>query len=137
MPAIVIDASVAVKWQVREILTEQARTLLMTDEPLIAPDWLLVEAASTYWKKVRRSELLEIHALRHLEDLPLFFTELHPSHELIDAAMKWSFRLRHSVYDCLYLALAERERASLITADKKFFEVVEEGALFDRIRLLS
>jgi predicted nucleic acid-binding protein len=30
--------------------------------------------------------------------------------------------MRHSVYDCLYVALAEREKCELVTADDKLIK---------------
>lgn len=133
---LVIDASVAMKWLVREPGNDAARALFDEPDPLIAPDWLLIEAASTLWKKVQRSELLEIHAARHLADLPEFFSRLYPSAPLAEEALEQGFRLHHAVYDCLYLALAHREAATLVTADEKFFRRLNAGGLADRARLL-
>ncbi len=134
---LVVDASVAVKFVVREHDTEAARRLLQISDPLIAPDWLMVEAASTFWRKVKRSELMAIHATRHLEDLPQFFERLYPSTALVRAAFDWSIKLKHPVYDCLYLALAEREGCRLITADEKFASVVQAGGKSDMVELLA
>ena len=134
---LVVDASVAVKFMVRENDTDQARRLLSIDDPLIAPDWLLIEAANTFWKKVKRSELLAIHAERHLHDLPTFFERLYESRGLAEDALRWSLRLRHPVYDCLYLALAVRERCKLITADKAFYSVAMGGGGAEHIELLA
>lgn len=136
MATLVVDASVAIKWQVREPYNDEARLLLANDEELIAPDWLLVEAASTFWKKVKSSELLQVHAERHLEELPEYFHELRPCSDILPEALRWSIRLHHSVYDCLYLALADRAKASLITADKKFFAKVSASGAFEAIRFL-
>jgi predicted nucleic acid-binding protein len=122
---LVIDASVAVKWMVREPGNDVARELFELPDPLVAPDWLLIEAASTFWKKVKGGELLELHAERHLQDLPEFFSRLYESHGLAHAALGLSFRLRHSVYDCLYLALAVRENCQVVTADVGFFEAMK------------
>ncbi len=134
---LVVDASVAVKWLVREPGNDAARALFDLPDPLIAPDWLLVEAASTFWRKVKRSELLEIHAERHMDDLPEFFSELFESSELAKDALRIGFRLRHSVYDCLYLALAEREDCQLVTADAEFFAAIKRGRLEHRAILLE
>ncbi len=126
---LVIDASVAVKFVVREHDTNLARKLLEVPDPLIAPDWLMVEAASTFYKKVKRSELLEVHAERHLEDMPLFFARFYSAGELAGEALRLSFRLKHSVYDCIYLALAQREGCRLVTADDKFAAVAGAAGL--------
>lgn len=133
---LVVDASVAVKWLVKEDGTEAARELITSPEPLIAPDWLLIEAGSTFWKKVKRSELLAIHAERHLQILPTFFQQLVPSADLVADAFNLSIRLKHSIYDCLYLSLAIDEGLCMITADQKFHDVVVGADMADRIRLL-
>lgn len=134
---LVVDASVAVKWMVREPGNEAARSLFDLPNPLIAPDWLLIEAASTFWKKVKASELLQIHAERHLEDLPRFFSRFYDSSLLVAEALSLAFRLRHSVYDCVYLALAEQENCRLVTADEAFFAAMKRASLEARAILLE
>ncbi len=134
---LVVDASVAVKWIAREPGNEAARALFDLPDPLIAPDWLLVEAASALWTKVKRSELLQIHAEGHLRVLPDFFSRLHESTTLLQDAFRWSFRLRHPVYDCLYLALALRESCQLVTADEKFRLALEKKDLGGMVRPLE
>ncbi|HEX8668266.1 MAG TPA: type II toxin-antitoxin system VapC family toxin [Allosphingosinicella sp.] len=131
--ALVVDASVAVKFLVREPGNEEARRLLTIPDPLIAPDWILVEAASAFSRKVQESELLDIHAFRHLEDLPQFFESLFPAGELVDDALRHAFRLRHAVYDCLYLALALREDCPLVTADGEFAAAVRRGGYGEKL----
>jgi predicted nucleic acid-binding protein len=134
---LVVDASVAVKFLVREADTDQARRFLSIPEPLIAPDWLLAEAANTFWKKVKRSELLIVHAERHLDDLPEFFETLYPTSELVREALRLSFRLRHAVYDCLYLALAIREECRLVTADVEFATAIARAGLQEKLEPFS
>lgn len=134
---LVVDTSVAIKWMVREPGTEAARTLFDLPDPLIAPDWILVEAASAFWRKVKDSQLLEIHAERHVEELPEFFGKLYPSADLVASALSLSFRLRHPVYDCLYLALAEREDCRVVTADAEFLAAMRRAGVESRGLLLQ
>lgn len=134
---LVIDASVAIKWVVRETLTAEARQLLSVPDPLIAPDWLLLEVASAFWRKVKASELLVVHAEQHLENMPSFFSQLFPSRALLADALKLSFRLRHPVYDCLYLALAQREDVRLVTADEQFAKKAIAAGNGSLVELLS
>ena len=49
--------------------------------------------------------------------LPRFFDALVSASALAPRAVAIARQLDHSVYDCLYLALAEAEQASLVTAD--------------------
>ncbi|MFA6122987.1 type II toxin-antitoxin system VapC family toxin [Sphingomonas sp.] len=134
---LVVDASVAVKWFVREEGTDAARALLAMPDPLIAPDWLLIEAASTFWKKVKRSELLTVHAQNHLSVLPGFFQQLVPAAELVAEAFRLSVRLKHPIYDCLYLALAIDEGFTLVTADRAFYDAAANAGMADRLKELT
>lgn len=45
--------------------------------------------------------------------------ELISDAELLPQAMSLALRMRHSVYVCLYLALALERRETLITADRR------------------
>lgn len=96
-----------------------------------------MEAASAFSRKVRDSELLLVHAKRHLEELPNFFERLYPSQPLAEAALLLSYRLRHPIYDCLYLALAEREDTRLVTADQEFAAVAYAKGFGARVELLA
>jgi predicted nucleic acid-binding protein len=51
---VIVDASVALKWVTEEEGSQAARTLLL-DEPLAAPDLLIVECANVLWAKARRA----------------------------------------------------------------------------------
>jgi predicted nucleic acid-binding protein len=133
---LVVDASVAVKWFCRENDTDRARELLAIPDPLIAPDFLLIEAASTFWKKVKRSELLMIHAERHLGELPEFFRTIFPARDLMKEALSLAFRMKHSVYDCIYLALARREGVPLVTADDELIASAIKAGLGEHLRRL-
>jgi predicted nucleic acid-binding protein len=44
---------------------------------------------------------------------------LHPYEPLLDRAVDISSQTRASLYDCLYVALAEREGCELVTADQR------------------
>lgn len=133
---LVIDASVAVKFVFREPGSGEARALLASDDPLVAPDWILPEVAHALWNKVRNSELLAVHAESSVESLPEFFVRLFSAADLISDAVSLSYRLRHPVYDCLYLALAMRENAPIVTADVKFHKAMTGAKLVDS-RLLA
>ena len=62
MNALVIDASIAIKWVVEENGTSEA-LVLRKKAKLIAPDLLVAECANIFWKKVQRGELLKAEAL--------------------------------------------------------------------------
>ena len=135
--AYVIDASVAVKFLAREIGTEQALRYLDLPDALFAPDMVMIEVANALWKKVKDSELLEVHVERALDDLPEFFDPLVPTTALLAEAFSLSFRLRHPVYDCVYLVLAMREGVRLVTADRRFLAATKRMNLDGHVELLA
>ena len=75
MNALVIDASIAVKWVVEERGTPEALTIRRRAK-LVAPDLLAVGCANILWKKVQRQELSKeeawLAAVGSLAFTPLF-----------------------------------------------------------------
>jgi len=116
---VVVDASVAVKWFVEEPGTAEALSLLGKDGALIAPDLVIAEVVDVIWKHLIRGDL-EHRQVAHVPDaLPRMFTNLWPVVWLARRAFEFAAELRHPVYDCFYLALAESEEATLVTADRR------------------
>jgi predicted nucleic acid-binding protein len=135
--ALVVDASVGVKWLVAEADTEAAISLITTDE-LVAPDIFPIEVHNALATLVRRGLLMRsaaAHASAALEeDLPLLVR----STDILPRAFDFAIAFEHPVYDCLYLALAVQRDAQLVTADRRFFQVVvRDGRFKDRVRLLG
>jgi predicted nucleic acid-binding protein len=54
-----------------------------------------------------------------MADLLTTLPQFHPHQPLLPRAIEISLQVRHGVYDCLYIALAEREGCKLLTADTK------------------
>jgi predicted nucleic acid-binding protein len=133
---IVVDASVALKWVLDEADSEAAVALL--DETLVAPALWLIEAANALWRRSLRGELTEEQALaRLLELLEAPVSTVAIEDDLVSAAHIANV-LKHPVYDCLYLALALREGAEVVTADARFAAVVEQHPDFaGKVRRLT
>jgi predicted nucleic acid-binding protein len=126
MTGFVVDASVAIKWLVDEPLSERAAKLLKDDLPLAAPELIYAEAANALWAIARRGQISAAdvrEALDLLADVPL--TVPSSMRQLMAAAARLANDLDHPVYDCLYLALALQEQRPVITADRRFCDVVQ------------
>ena len=137
MTALVIDACVAIKFVTREQGTDQANAILASDNALIAPDLMQIETAHGLWKKVAAQEIDQAEAIEGLATLPEFFERFVPASALLRQAQTLSFTLAHSIYDCIYLALALGEAAPLVTADKKFWNAVKRAGFGDHVQLLE
>jgi predicted nucleic acid-binding protein len=116
---VVVDASVALKWVIPEVLSDRAETLRGRADRLLAPDLLLPEAANALWKKLIRREITAREAAQALDLLMASGLDVRPSGPLLGRALELARRLRHPVYDCVYLALAQGEDATLVTADQR------------------
>jgi predicted nucleic acid-binding protein len=119
----VLDASVAICWVIPRTLTSKA--IRLRDEyqqqihELIAPTVFLDEVAGALTKAERQKDIAVGQAA------PLFSMVLNnppgliPHAPLVARAIDISSRTRSGYYDCLYVALAEREGCPLITSDQK------------------
>lgn len=134
---LVVDASVAIKWVVEEEGRASARALVLADHELIAPDFLLVEAANVMWKKVRRRELGSEQASKALGDMRLPLAQLLPMAGLVDRALDIAVELDHPVYDCLYVSAAEKSDCAVVTADRRLLGVVRGSAFSARVADLA
>jgi predicted nucleic acid-binding protein len=115
---LVVDASVAIKWIVEEDGHEEA-VRVSRAERVVAPDFAAVEAANILWRKVRLKELDATQAKAGLRFIRDAYAEFVPTGELLDRALSIALSIDHPVYDCLYLACAERMECSVLTADRR------------------
>jgi predicted nucleic acid-binding protein len=126
MKTVVVDASVAVKWFLPEEGSEQAESLLGGKFRLIAPDLLWTEVANVLWKIARRGSMTADEAQQMLRDASAMPIEIAESLPLLPEALRIATAADRSVYDSLYVALAAREKASMVTADRKLVNALAD-----------
>jgi len=117
---VVVDASVAVRWFIDVPGSEKAYRLIKNEEGIVAPDLVMAETASALWKAVRFAGLELATAT---EAIAAAFDELVSARTLADRALAIALELRHPVYDCFYLALAQVRGSRLVTADDRLLRV--------------
>ena len=133
----IVDASVACKWFFEEPLSAEARALALAHPVLVAPDLIIAECANVAWRRVRDGLVPTEQAEASLNALPDWFEELTPAAELHRNAFRIARALDHPVYDCLYIALAARAAAPVITADKALLRRVRGTAWRELVQLLG
>jgi predicted nucleic acid-binding protein len=119
---LVVDASVAAQWVLEQDGSARAGAL-RAESRLIAPSLIAAEIGSAIWRAVRRKAVSRADALVAIEAVLLPFDALVPAEELRRRALAMAIELDHPIYDCFYLALAERENAPLISADKRLVSI--------------
>jgi predicted nucleic acid-binding protein len=133
---IVVDASVAVKWLIAE--EQSALAGALSDRQMSAPSLLLIECANALLRRARAGDIPASAVPSRVRALRLVPVRLVPTERYLEGAIALAMQLRHSLYDCLYLALALDERAPLVTADGRFVEAVRHHqALAGAVVLLA
>ena len=123
---VVVDASLAFKWLVREEYTDNALAILREwhDEDVtpVAPYLLPFEVSNALHKRVTRGELSVEGAVDLIGTLLTSQIELHQPWNLHGKALEIASQFGQAAsYDAHYLALAESLGCELWTADEKFF----------------
>jgi predicted nucleic acid-binding protein len=130
----VIDSSVAFKWVVPEIDSDKA--IRLRDEfqkgvhDLLAPDVFPYEIGHALTRAERQGRIT------HGQALALWMTvmgtppRLVPGLPLMQRAIDISSAARIGVYDCLYVALSEREQCEMVTADDKLIKNLQPAFPF-------
>jgi predicted nucleic acid-binding protein len=124
--ALVVDASVGLKWVLREQDSALAEAVALIEPDLLIPDFWLNEATNVLWLQVRRKLLTPEEAR---EGLALLRAQIEPTptagmalHEL---ALDIGIAVNHSTYDTLYLAFAIAMGASaVVAADGPFVQSI-------------
>jgi predicted nucleic acid-binding protein len=119
----ILDASVALCWLIRRPLTPKALRLRddyrQSVHRLLAPSIFPAEAASALTKSERQKLIPVGQARLLLDDILSDLPQIYSFAPLLRRATDISSQTRAGLYDCLYVALAEREGCELVTADER------------------
>lgn len=120
MKNLVVDASVVIKWYDTEIQKEAALGILREAENglrLWVPSLVFPEVGNILWKKCRRREMEEETALEIVQTFLASGVLVYPAENLLSPALEISLSAGRTVYDSIYVALAEMLAAKFVTAD--------------------
>lgn len=115
----VVDASAAVRLLLAPLENPALRGVLLDADLVLAPELYAAETANALWKYGRAGVLTPADAARMLDaclELPDEYAGLVES---AVASFDLACRHRSTVYDMLYLSLAQKRGATLITADRR------------------
>lgn len=131
-PSYVIDASVVVKWYKAEEKGGTEAHVLRSrfyDKrmQLHAPELLFIEVGNALRSNPQSTETLVGANLRDLAETGFTIHKLAPDLLQRMNALSWKYRL--TMYDALYLAVAEQTGAPLITADEQMLKQLQGHTL--------
>ena len=124
---VVVDASIAVKWLVKEQYSREADEMLASWEigntRVTGPHLLPVEVSNALYRRTRRGDISLATAVQLEAEFLESAIELVQSASLHLRAISLAAQLQqNAVYDAHYLALAESLDCDLWTADQRFFQ---------------
>jgi len=137
---LVVDCSVIVKWELpdenhvaeaMELLYDwQAAAVLVH-----ATDQLPSEIGSTFLRALRRGRQAEAQARVSMGNLLVLPYDLQLARPLVPRAFDIADRYNQRIYDCFYVALAEREGVDFWTGDERLCNAL--GGQFPFIRFIA
>lgn len=122
----ILDFNIALKWVLAEPDSAKARQLRTefrkATYELLSPDVFTVEMAHALTRAERQAKITIGDAIILWADIMTTPPRLESSEPLLPRAITISSTMRVGVYDCLYVAMAERENCELVTADTKLLK---------------
>jgi predicted nucleic acid-binding protein len=141
IPSLLIDASVAVTWHIPgEPHAVQARELLLDWQSgaieIGTIDQMPAEVANALLNAGRRNRLERAVALVAVQNLlVLRMPRFRVTNTIVLRAWEIAATYNQRIYDCVYVAVAERKRLEFWTGDRRLFNAL--GSAFPFVRWLA
>lgn len=127
---VVLDASVIAAISFFQDASSERAANAIADVDLITVDIAIAEVGNVAWKRVvhfQENSELTLIALQKSIGFIMEACSVINARELVGDAYSIAVEHRVAFYDSLYIAAAKKERAPLLTLDKKLFEKVKGG----------
>jgi predicted nucleic acid-binding protein len=120
---LVLDASAVVRIIEGSALAFELQEAVLAADLVMGPELMLTEVANALWRLQRAGQLEADSLQRRLSRAAELVDHIEPDRSLQAEALALATHLDHPVYDCLYLVLARREVATLLSTDQKLLEL--------------
>jgi predicted nucleic acid-binding protein len=126
---VVLDASAGIEITLGRAKSDNLATYLANASEVITSDLYKAETANVIWKYVNAKLLEKEKAIQLYQYCNSIIDEYIDISENIEEAINESIRLIHPTYDLLYLSLARRNGAILISLDKKLNMLAKQNGI--------
>lgn len=128
MENVVVDSSVAIKWFITELYSDESRKILdgykAGDINFLAPDLINAEVGNIIWKKHRLQDLSAEDAQEIMDTFKTVMIDFTSSAALMDEAYQLAITHERTVYDMMYVAMSKREKCRFVTADERLVNAI-------------
>ncbi len=131
----VIDASVALKWQFKDESETEAALKMLADFiegkiSIFSPTLFAYEVVSAVHIAVSRNRIAEDEGIEIIRDILGIGVVLANFSGLEEHTFRIAKTYKRSVYDCAYIALAQKEGCNFYTGDKRLFNSIKNKLSF-------
>jgi predicted nucleic acid-binding protein len=123
---VVIDPSAAIEISLYRTYAEDFIHFIEDALWVGAPDLFISESTNVFWKYHQFEDLPIEICEKSLERTIQLVDEFYPTNDLYLEALSVSFQTSHPAYDSMYLVLARRNNATLLTRDRKLYQLATE-----------
>ena len=115
----VLDTSAAVEVVLKRESAALFSHFLAEADLVIAPNILIAEATNVFWKYQKLSNYTYDECEKSIDHIVSLPDEYVNERDLYLESFKLGCMLDHSIYDMIYLVLARRNNATLLTMDQR------------------
>ncbi len=136
--SIVTDSSVLFALFFPEKYSEWSEKMLREYNVIHVPELVFLETSNAAWKRITIFKQPSNTVLENLRLLHKFINNtcvIHKDIDYLEDAIRLSIRLGTTIYDSLFLAIAEKYKTRLLTIDKNLLETL--GKKREEHRILS
>jgi len=126
---VVLDASAGIEIALSRIDAMKYETIITNASKVISSDLYKAEVANVLWKYHKSGLLNKNEVTQRLHYCTELVDEFIDIDENNEEALNEGIRIDHSIYDLLYLTLARRNGAILLTQDKKLKNIAKENGI--------
>jgi predicted nucleic acid-binding protein len=126
MARLVLDASAALRLLLGLERAAELADALEDAAVVMVPELYSSEEANGLWKYVRAGDLSRDEALEHLDEAIALADSFVSDRSLVTEALAEATAREHPVYDLLYVVLARRHGARMLTMDARLSKLATE-----------
>ena len=125
----VLDASAAIEIVLQRDQAETFSSYVAEAEWVITPTLFISEVTNVFWKYQKLADFPFLVCEKGLEQTIGLPDDFIDERNLYREAFKLACTLDHSVYDMLYLVVARRNNATLLTLDNKLLKAAQKCSI--------